>query len=178
MIREIIKKLRSCPPEEREQTAMALARTTGEEAVEELIRMAEGRRRGLFSRYELADQLIGLKALGETGRTEALQYLQELYSPVEGRTEPIHRKRVGREQGAHFVSTHEIKPVQYPNARRELQEKLSYEVETKYGLNYSTALGRPERIKQEETDTRNDEVHSLVQSSIEKLERNLGESES
>ena len=113
----------------------------------------------------------------EALEAQALDYLKNLYTPVEGRTEPVRRTRVGREQGAHFVTTHEIKPIDYPNASRHLRERLHYEVETKYRLDFSTTLGSPERSKQEETDTRDQQVHSPVQSSIEKLKQALGESE-
>ena len=73
--RDPIKELRKCSPEEKRELAIELARTRDLRIIDELIRMSEGRRNGLFSRYSEASQLIGLEALGETGSSYAIQYL-------------------------------------------------------------------------------------------------------
>ena len=78
MAEDLIQKLRTCKPEERLAAALELARTEKSEAVEELIRMAEGRRRGFLRWYSKDDQITGIRALGETKSGYALWYLDFL----------------------------------------------------------------------------------------------------
>lgn len=82
MASSLVNTLRRCPAEERRAVALELARTGSSEAVSELIRMVEGRRRWWLSCYDAEDQLIGVEALGATGSAQALSYLERVYSTV------------------------------------------------------------------------------------------------
>jgi len=152
---------------------MALARTGSDEALAELMRMVEGRRRRWLRRYDLQDQLVAIAALGATGRREALRYLTQLYQPTESRPIPLQRERIGREQGAEFVTTHERKTVDYPNARGKLRAALSHQVDTYYALQLQR-IGFHERKVRMQTDTRRPEVHRTVTDAISRLKKSLG----
>ncbi len=173
MAKDLIRKLRSCSAEERQRVALELARTGGEKGFAELIRMAEGGRRRWLGRYELADQLIAIRALAATGKEEALSYLQKLYRPVESRPVALASQRIGREEGAYFATTHERKTVDYPNARGRLRERLSYEVDTRYTVD-AAKWGLIERKKVKETDTRDKAVHYTVSAALALLQQRLG----
>ena len=99
--RDPIKELRKCSPEEKRELAIELARTRDIRIIDELIRMSEGRRNGLFSRYSEASQLIGLEALGETGSSYAIQYLTDLNKRYDEYIEDVEIKYapVGKEFG-------------------------------------------------------------------------------
>ena len=97
MVEDLIQRLRACSIEERRAVAMDLAQTRNDEAVSELIRMAEGgiSTPSCFGRakwYHLSksllslgnvefsgrDQLVAVEALGKTENKKALDYLKKL----------------------------------------------------------------------------------------------------
>ncbi len=172
MMSDAISRVKTCSPAERGKAAVALAHAGTEEAIAELIRMVEGEKRRWFSRYDLRDQLIGIGALGASGRKEALRYLKRLYAPVQGRPISLATERIGGEQGVFFVTTRERTSMDYPNAKGELRERLNYEVETSYALDYGR-IGHVERRKWWETDDRDRQVHQVLRSAIQKLEQSL-----
>jgi hypothetical protein len=170
---DLIRKVRNCPPEERQAAALELARTGGEDGFAELIRMVEGRRRRWLSRYKLSDQLAATTALAVTGRKEALEYLERLYTPVEGRPVALESQRTGLEEGVHFLTTRESSRVDYPDAYGELRERLGYEVQIRYAVD-AQRLGLVERRKVRQTDNRDRTVHETVNAAIAALTRKLG----
>ena len=75
------KKLRTCSSKERKDVAMELAHTGTDYAVEELIRMVEGKRRHWLKWYSYGDVVLGIEALGETKNRGALDYLSSVIKP-------------------------------------------------------------------------------------------------
>jgi len=136
--------------------------------------MVEGGKRGILRRYDLQDQLAGITALGATGRREALEYLERLYTPAEGIPQVLAQQAVGRELGVHFIPTHERKVVDYPNARGKLRAALRHEVETFYAVEHKR-MGFYERRVARQTDTRDRRVHQTVRAAIDALRKALGE---
>lgn len=123
---DLIKKLRKCSSQERISVAIELAKTGTDKGIRELIRMVEGRRRYLLSWYDLDDQLIGIEALGETRKKEALEYLEKVYTTLRkshgietvvagGGSEP-------RDDNVYTIS---FEVYHYPLARPSLGESLS-----------------------------------------------------
>lgn len=167
------KRLRTCPQAEREGVALQSARSGGEDAVAELIRMVEAKRRSLFSRYDYADQLTGVKALGETRSREALQYLEGLYAPTKGAPVAAASQTSRREAGRAFIVTHEKVKVDYPNARDELRRRLSHDIDIYYDIEYGGELRMPSRRKSRESDNKDAQVHGVLQSAIRKLKEGL-----
>lgn len=120
-----IKQLRTSSPEERKDIALALGKISSDEAVFELKKMVEGKWRRFFKRYDFEDQLIGVEALGETGREDVLEYLKHIYTPFV----------FSRETGSYFpgddglpdTSEETLEIHHYRNAPKMLADSLSYE---------------------------------------------------
>jgi len=83
----LVDRLRTCPIEQRGAIAIQLAELGTDKAIDELVRMVEGRRKYKIrfwgGSYSYNDQLIGIEALGETGSKKALEYLKALISEKE-----------------------------------------------------------------------------------------------
>ncbi len=171
---ELCKRLRTCAQSEREGVAIQSARSGGQDAVAELIRMVEAKKRSLFSRYDYEDQLTGVKALGETRSREALNYLQGLYTPTKDVPVAAASQTSRREAGRAFIVTHEKVGADYPNAKDELRRRLSHEIDIYYDIEYGGELRMPSRRKSRESDNKDAQVHGVVQSAIRKLKASLG----
>jgi len=167
---DLIQRLRTCRPEERKFAAIYLARTENSEAVQELIRMADGRRRRGLKWYDFNDQLAGVEALSETNSPRALSYLREVYASQD--------KTLESREHDDGLSLREIgKKVEvfYPNAKRELRRRLRYtvevthphEIECGYAVLREGEDIRAVRYKDQRT-------HDVLTSSIKKLESGLG----
>lgn len=121
-----MQRLRTCSPEERRNIATALAKTGTDEAVDELIRMVEGKRRHWLGSYNLVDALLGVEALGETHNVLALLYLKRVYTP-RGYTSPLEYSSWGgsepRDDGNYTLI---ITETTYPFVTKELAQQLSY----------------------------------------------------
>lgn len=140
----LVKKLRKSSNEERRNIAIELAQSGTDEAIKELIRMIEGRRRHLMSWYKFDDQLLGIECLGMTTSREALEYLQKLLiEKIETRT--IHW--TDRQENEWDTEGHTIT---YPNARKKLRKLLNYQEGdfSPYGLN----VEHIERSRSEESE--------------------------
>jgi hypothetical protein len=124
----LIKKLRTCPAEERRALALELASEGGKEAVSELIRMTEGRIRRGLRRYNFGDQLIGVEALGETGDKTALDYLTRIYNTTKKftKSEDTLIYCGGSEPSGDIYGKEDTEIYIYPFARRRLATKLEY----------------------------------------------------
>ena len=167
---DLIQRLRTCGPEERKFAAIELARTGTDEAVAELKRMIEARRRRGLRWYDINDQLIGVEALSETNSPRALSYLREIYASQD--------KTLESREHNDGLSLREIgKKVEvfYPNAKRELRRRLRYtvevthphEIECGYAVLREGEDIRAVRYKDQRT-------HDVLTSSIQKLESSLG----
>lgn len=127
MISNLIKRLRKCSSQERRSVAIELAKTGNDNGIRELIRMIEGRRKYLLCWYNLDDQLIGVEALGETGKKEALEYLEKVYTTIR-KSHGTETTVVagGSEPRDDDVYTISFEIYHYPLARAGLGESLSY----------------------------------------------------
>lgn len=165
MIEGLIQKLRTCSSKERKAVAMELARTGTNETADELIRMVEGRRRYWLSWYNLDDQLIGVEALGETGRVEALEYLKHVYTPTidewETNYNPAHRQ-------ISYLATDRNESYTYTNARKELFKELNFYILENGDYDYSNNNLSLEQQRVEIFQTNNS--HKIFRKSIQKLE--------
>ena len=173
MRQQLVRQLRICSPADREKTAIHLARCGSDEAVGELIRMVEGKRKHGLRHYDYEDQLIAMRALGESGRKEALEYLERLYTPVKSTPLDISTRTAHREEGAYILATHEKTHMDFPNARKELRERLAYEVNTCYDIVNVRGLRMPSRRKSRETDNRDKVSHETISAAIERLKTKL-----
>lgn len=173
MTNPLVKRLRTCPSEERKKVALTLARQGTEEAVDELLRMAEGGRRHWLQRYDRTDQIIAVMALGESGSERALEYLKKVDSPWKSRPRPISQQRVGREQGGQYFTTHERVEVDYPEAPDGLREQLQYTVDVYYVVERHGDMGMPARRQTGQRDSRRTAIHRALQEAIEKLQERL-----
>lgn len=125
---DLVKKLRTCSKEERRAAAMELAQTGTDEAIRELIAMADGRRRYGLSWYDLDEQLIGVEALAETKSQIALNYLRKVYKTID---ETTNTKDVLLYCGGHAPESDVWGQETYglytfPKARGKLAESLKY----------------------------------------------------
>lgn len=163
---DLVQRLRTCFAEERKAAAIELAKTETNEAVAELIRMAEGRRRYWLSWYTLDDQLIGVEALGESRSKNALEYLHILSQSksVEARRKWIpYRTSMPTPQSAEVYR--DCFPNCFPNAKGELRNVLE---RSYHGSRPSTIL-----IHYSDTYSKSIFTRKLIQSSIQKLESSL-----
>jgi hypothetical protein len=157
MPNELIQKLRDCYEGEGKEIAMELARSGDEENFNELKLMASGGRRSYFRYYRLADQLIGIEALGETANEDALRYLQEINTPKVN----ISVATVDNGPSGTTTTYHEYH--HYPNAGRELRSNLFFLVVQDESL-YASA---PNEEQIEWALSR--KAHKILNSTIEKL---------
>ena len=129
---DLVQRLRTCSAEERRNIATALAKTGTDEAVDELIRMVEGKRRHWLRFYNPDDQLLGVEALGETHNRFAMQYLERVYTPRTHTSSMEYSSGGGsepRDDENHTLITAEIT---YPRARKGLAQQLSYTERRQY----------------------------------------------
>lgn len=119
-----IKKLRASSPEERKDIALALGKIASDKAVIELKKMVEGRWKRIFEWYNFEDQLIGVEALGETGRRDVLEYLNHIYTPF------VFPRKTGScfpgDDGLPDTSEKTLEIHHYRNAPKKLIDSLSY----------------------------------------------------
>lgn len=74
----LVRKLRTCPAEEREAAALELAKEGSDDSVRELMRMAEGRHRKGLHWYSGSNQFLAIEALALSGNPKALEFLDNL----------------------------------------------------------------------------------------------------
>lgn len=138
MVSDLIKKLRACSSQERKDVAMELAHTRTNEAIRELIKMVEGRRRRWLSWYNLDDQLIGIEGLGETNSLQAVTYLRKAISKKRVQNVEINDMCIqGQESYSHFSCD-----ITFPKARGKLKKTLRCSVKgsaygPEWGPNYA-----------------------------------------
>lgn len=178
MTTDLLRRVRSSSLQERRTVALELAKTRSEETMAELKRMVQGRRRRGLKWYNYDDQLVGIEALGETGITEALEFLSRVYSstlsPEYGEsfcTYPM--------QGSGDLPSYEsvsIDSFRFPWARRKLGRRLAYSVELhEHRVEHSTLPMRPkEDIEAELREIFCREPHSVIQRAIRELEAVTG----
>jgi uncharacterized caspase-like protein len=99
---------------EKESIAIELAYTSSNNSISELINMVEGKRKKYMEFYDFDDQLIGIKALGETGNIDALEYLITLLECK------CTFKKFNKE------TEFGITTYNFPNAKKILKNKMSY----------------------------------------------------
>lgn len=176
MTSNLVQRLRVCSADERRVVAMRLAQTGTDEAVTELIRVVERRRKRLLSHYSLDDQLLGVESLGETSSQNALNYLRQAYTPqvsVEERgfvrywgIDPPMNKS---DAGVYWkVEVHK-----YPNAPLGLVEDLTYEVPlTTWSESYDSdiPLNEIEIREMREDVPAGKRTHQIFRTAISKLE--------
>ncbi len=158
MVENLVKKLRTCSKEERRNIAIQISRTSTDEAIGELIRMVEGRHRRGLKWYTLDDQLIGIEALGETGRQDVLDLLIEMYTPL---TEHGENHELNHPLSGKTVSVVETS-FNYPNVTDELNSSLSF---TYFSVHSNQGFCRPSSWK----ERYNERFHEVFKSAIMKL---------
>ncbi len=124
-VKKWIRRVRSCPKSERKAAALAVARCAREgsdPALDELCRMAAGRGRGLAGRYSAEDQLIGIAALGMSGRREARRLLESWREYREVYVESC----TGLACGSDRIPQWTALAYTFHKAPRRLAEKLCY----------------------------------------------------
>ena len=105
----------------RKRIATELAERGDEFVVNELIRMAEGRRRTYLRFYDLDDQLTAIEALSQTKSERALCFLRNLrHSNATSLTMFYHF------QGGDIISEYYVETIEFPNARRALRKSLKF----------------------------------------------------
>lgn len=172
---DLVKELRACLPEDREKLAVQLARSGSEDAVPELIRMVEGKRRRVLAHYEFEDQLIGIRALGETGKQEALDYIEWLTKETRGLPIDLSSRTAHREGGDYLFATHEKVEVHYPNAKGELRTALDYYEEAFFEVDNVRGAGPPSRHMIKERNSKDHRIHGVVAAAVQKLKDDLGD---
>lgn len=184
-LKELIKKLRADGGLEGiRATAFELAKSNSDGAVEELIRMSNGKS-SWFGRYNYdnyARQLIGVEALGESGNQRALEFLRFIYKP-RAFIEVNNRKFPG-DDGLADTSRTTIVGRKYPNARGELARRLSIDYVTERQTTHNTSTTNinkvpieriPVEVKERiEKNYLNSSPHIVIREAIRKLERGLG----
>ncbi len=125
MVRELIRRGRTCPEAERGELARMLARHAragSDAAFSELCRMAGGGGRTLFARYSPRDQITGIKALGRTGRKDALAMLRSWQVYAEVYTESCTGLACGSDHMPRWTALAYV----FPAAPRRLGDRLRY----------------------------------------------------
>jgi hypothetical protein len=160
----LVEKLRTCPAEERREIAIELAKTGSENALSELKRMVEAERIRWLSWYNFNDQLIGIEALGETKRKEALDYLKSLLETTEVCVESSSRGNALQEE----YWTDETIMIRYIHAEGELAEHLNC---CKYWRTTQCSVEMERgRLNRDITEVRE---YQLINAAIQKLEKSL-----
>jgi len=139
---DLIKRLRTCPAEERKDIAFQLASTRSDWVVEELIRISDAGVKSytprsistlwlrLPIRYDSMDQDIAIEALGQTGSKRALEHLENLYKYT---TRGYHTNYRGN-LNLIYVNLNVVEEVgallTFPNARGDLKKRLGVKIWT------------------------------------------------
>jgi hypothetical protein len=150
MVSDLIKRVRKCSDEEREELVAQMVRNGDNDAIKELIRMVESWFRDWFLMYNYKDQLLGIKYLGETRNPEALEFLKKLMVCEYAEKRINHTEYDGQE----WVEM--TTRAGYPNAVGRLRAVLAWE-------------NGDRRTRSQETR----DAHLLIQSSINKLKADL-----
>lgn len=173
MSANLVQRLRTCPKEERIYAAMELAQTGTDEAVAELVRMVEGKRRYCLRWYGQDDILPAIESLGETRNKKALGYLNNILEcrPVSTPSQ----WSVANESGCCFMPVSVWMDYTFPNAPKRLAELIEYngpvESDDLHGVSYQpTPLTKDEEIKIRQENR----YHVAISSAIQKLESTLG----
>ena len=90
--RGVAQRIRETATQDRRAVTLELARQQPDEVLPELIRMTERGRRSLLRWYSRDDQVTGIRALGETGREAALDYLESVVKGHEVNLKPLDMK--------------------------------------------------------------------------------------
>ncbi len=176
----LVRRLRSCPSDERRAVALALAATGGSAAIDELVRITSGGfhtyQKGTWhslwqnvpDHYSLADQLIAVEALGETKSADVLAYLRNLYTPEirrESRSE-------SSSNGSDSITDSWMEEVYcYPNATGNLARALMYTIDLTTSSWGNESPNSAEHIEEErKTVPEGMRAHHIVRAAIAKLE--------
>lgn len=161
----LIKALRTSKGEERKSFALKLAKTGTREAVWELIRMSDGGIKQGWHRYNLADQLLGIEALGETRSTTALSHLKKLIQSE------ISERRYWIMQTYDYGSLTVEEHVYFPNTRGELWKELLYVIHVGGGEEgCQVFLTSEEKEKQHREAKETNQAYQTILSAVQKLE--------
>lgn len=180
---DLIQWLRTCSKEERRDVALKLAQLKNTEAISELKNMTEGKNRDYTLRtwrtlwlkepirYDRDDQYIGIEALGETGRTDVLDYLRFLYMPLVSKE----NRSSYTLQGVDIIDdSWKVELYKYPNVPSGLTEDLTYEVDLSY-----SSWGRESDISEERIEQMRQDIpakmklHQIFRTAISRLESDL-----
>lgn len=176
MTTHLIQRLRTCTTEERRAVAMELVKEGTDEAIEELIRMFEGKRRIWFRFYDFKDQLIAADAIGQTKRRDLLDYLRNSLKPKESvSVDGPHYYMFGSDLDYDSCFYRSYHRASFPNLRGKLKKILKDKwVEEDRGLEEHYVHPRYHRVilrfmGQSSSDKKRKAILSIT-SAIEKLE--------
>ena len=122
---DLVRRLRTCPAQERKDVALELAHTGTNRAVAELIRMTKGRRRHWFTWYNFDDALIGVEALGESRSKRGLEYLRKISSYTKGY---VQNHVVSQWTSGTTITRGEERNISFPYAPTILRDQLPYDI--------------------------------------------------
>lgn len=166
MLTDLVQKLKTGTQAQRKQAATDLAqyaKNGNEQAYEQLIKMANGERRKMLTRFNLEDQVAAIYALSETGRKDALKYLQSLQIYKEQYTESCTGLACGSDRYSQWKAVF----YEFTNAKRELGNKMRYsgpKVKPSEDLIYLT----PEEHEQVQSEN---PYHGAIAQAVEKLRK-------
>lgn len=171
----LVEYLRRCQPEDRHDTAIAIAQTRSEEGFSELVRMVEGRQRRILRWYDYSDQLTGIEAMGESAMAQAYQYLKDLYTSKRitkhVSTKPENTAFLGEPN--HWKIDEKVIVV-YPRARGKLSFELDHTYKNTFVYdNPAAAAAGLNKTHNVAEHIPNNKAHNTIISALEKLEKRL-----
>lgn len=165
-MKDLIRRLRSCPEAERKELARLLARDGSRAAFSELCRMAGGGGRTLVTRYSPEDQLSGIDALGRTGRKDALSLLKSWLECREIYIESCTGLACGSDRMPQWTAL----AWEFPRAPRRLSEKLRYTGPKSPPEDPPVSLTPPQHAERRAQNP----YHAAVSRAISRLEEAIG----